>query len=191
MSSIFSISDSLKTLLSRGHSYTMQLKDPTEADQSNAVSVWLYQIQADEFSRNNAPPVLNKAASNGNEVGVAKQRRSAVPPLGVNLFYLVTPMTGNVESDHEVLGRMLLTIHESPTLRVQQSELGEDELIRISLPADPLEERLHLWDSLKTKPYRLSFICLLRTARLFTSNVIEEAPVLNLSSAPLLEFPKI
>lgn len=166
----------------------MELKDPTEAAQSDAVSVWLYQVQPDEFSRNAPPPILAEATVTGGTV--SRRIRSAVPPFGVNLYYLITPLTGNIDSDQEVLGRILLNIHESPVLRIVEPDLGEDEQIRISLPADPLEERLHLWDSLKSKPYRLSFICLLRTARLFSSLTVAEAPVLGLVTTGAGEFPR-
>ena len=190
MSSISTISKALKTHLTKPNSdFVVELKDPTEGFQGNVVSVWLYQILPDEFSRNASSPILNEAVSNGTG-SLSKRKRSAAPPLGVNLYYLITPLTGAVDSDHDELGRLLLTIHESPVLRVVQPDLGEDELIRISLPADPLEERLHLWDSLKATKYRLSFICLLRTARLFTANTVEEAPVVGLTTKPSREFPR-
>lgn len=190
MSSIFRISEALKIHLGRGHSHSVQLKDPSEVDQTSGVSVWLFQVQPDEFSRNSPAPVLREAAAGPNAGDpAAKRKRSAVPPFGLNLYYLVTPTTGNVESDQEVLGRMLLTIHESPMLRVQEPESGQDEQVRIILPGDSLEDRIRLWDSLKSKPYRLSFTCVVRTARLLSSISIEEAPVLSLSSSPLPESP--
>lgn len=186
MSSIYKISEALKTHLSRGHSFSVELKDPTEQNPVADVSVWLYQVQPDEFSRNASPPVLEEGRSNGTG-GLTKRKQSIVPPCGINLHYLVTPLAGNVESDHEVLGRMLLTIHESPLIRVPDPQLDQDEQIRIILPAEALEDRIRLWDSLKSKPYRLSFTCVLRTARLYSSLTMEEAPVLSFSSGALPE----
>lgn len=181
MASIFQISDALKTHLTRGHAHQVQLEDPAKAGLIG-VSVWLYQVQFDEFCRNATTPVLNEGQPGG------KRKRLAAPPMCVNLYYLVTPMTGHVSSDYDVLGRLLLTIHESPTFRVNKPELGEEDLIRISLPTDPLEERLHLWDSLKSKPYQVSFVCLLRAARLYSSLTVEEAPVVGVTSNTSLEL---
>lgn len=186
MSAIVAISEGLKAHLKAGlpNTTTVSLKDPSTSP-SNAVSVWLYQVQPDEFTRNAKPPVI--AESQG---GFSKRTRSLVAPLGVNLYYLVTPLMESVESEQEMLARVMLRIHESPVVKVQQPPPGVDEEVRISLPADPLEERLRLWESLKVRPYRLSFVCLLRTVRLISSQTIDEAPVLSLTSVAAPEFSR-
>ena len=182
MSSIYKISEALKSHLSRGYSEAaFELKDPSDSDIQGKVSVWLFQVQPDEFSRNATAPVLMETGPTPGG-SITKRIRSTVPPYGVNLHYLVTPLTGNVESDQEMLGRMLLTIHESPFFSVEDPLSGQDEQLRIILSADSLEDRVRLWDSLKSKSYHLCFTCVVRTARLFSSITTEEAPVLSFSS---------
>ena len=74
----------------------------------------------------------------------------------------------------------------APILSVRDFSLGLNEQIRLSLPYETLEERVRLWESLKDKSYQLSFTCLLRTARLFSSRVFDEVPVASFAST---DFP--
>lgn len=181
MAAIQHIGEKVKALLAQGHSSTVELLDPvaTRQKQANGVSLWLYQVQVDEFTRNNARPATNAvaAAANGR-----RRQVSAVPPLGLTLCFLVTPLTDNPANDFDVLERMLLTIHEAPILRVQVPAEGIDEHVRLVLPRETLEERLRLWESLKTPAYRMSFVLQARIARLFATTTIDESPVLSLSA---------
>ncbi len=181
MSSIFKISEAFQKLLATGAAVTVELKDPT-LTAAGSVSLWLYQIVPDEYSRNAATPILQEATS-----GSQPRRRSAVPPLGINLCYLVTPLISDTQSAHDTLGQLLLTIHENSIFTVRDTNLGIDELIRVSLPGEQLEDRLKLWDSLRTKPYQLSFVCHLRTVRLFSTKLVEDYVVVGGSSKPIPE----
>jgi hypothetical protein len=181
MSAIWQISRAFSSLLSDALEaadlpHAVKEVDPSKFKDEKGASVWLYQTVADEFSRNGAKPVIDDPAD-------PPRRRSVHPPLGVNLSYLVTPMTGNIEEEQDVLSQILLTIHESPVLTVRDLTLGLNEQVRIYANADNFEERMRLWETLKDKPYQLSFICVLRTARLFSSQAIKEVPVRSLAGA--------
>jgi hypothetical protein len=193
MAALSEIGEALRSRLNRalaaqGLTAGVHLKDPNDPPLSSAVSVWLYQVLVDEMSRNNLPPTLPppNALPPGAPVALGKRRRAVAPPLGVNLYYLVTPDTGTAAGDHNAVGAMLLALHESPLLRVPDvNNPARDEEIRIHLPIDSLEDRVRLWDTLKGRAYRLSFTCLLRTAFLHSNRTLDESLVLSVGSAPL------
>src|SRR3954470_22543334 len=83
----------------------VQFDDPAAPSSQDAarISLWLYQVTADEFGRN-APVTEAETAT--------RRVRFQFPPLGVNLFYLVTLLLGNPEAEQQALGRVLLTMHE-------------------------------------------------------------------------------
>ena len=64
--------------------------NPTETarDSSNRLSLWLYQVTENEFVKNQP-----RLRGNGHDT-------SQLPPLALNLFYLVTPFAASGESDH-------------------------------------------------------------------------------------------
>ncbi len=188
MSMIADISEAFRDYLQDSVSVvnggSVWLGDPTEGNNAG-VSLWLYQVSLDEFIRNGAGPIVDPSAPSAG--GGAPRRRSLKPPLGVNLSFLITPMNHPVASKTalNVVNQVLLTIHEAPLLPIRDSNLGLNEQVRIHVVSDNFEERHRLWDSLKDKPYRLSFTCVLRTARLFSTKLIDEAAVLTTTGAAL------
>jgi hypothetical protein len=140
------------------------LNDPTAAD--DKVSLWLYQVAADEFVRN-APP--GRA-----ETGDGRTVRFKLPPLGVNLYYLLTPMVKDPDTQQTLLAKAMLVLHENPVIRVPGPDRPEDapaaeaevsEAVRVSLVPDTLDDRVRLFDTLDL-PYRLSVCYQVRTVRL-------------------------
>lgn len=80
------------------------------------------------------------------------------PALYLNLRYLITPLTKNVEDDQIVLGRILQIFNDMPVLRgsdLQGSlrEGGED--LKVIMDQLSAEELGKIWGMLMT-PYRLS-----------------------------------
>ena len=136
-------------------------------DEVNQVSVWLYQVMVDEFSRN-VPP----AEAEGGD----KRVRFRLPPLGVNLFYLITPLQKNPESAQTALAFVLLALHETPVLSVVEPNSEVNERVRVSFLPDSLDDRIKLWESL-SKPYRLSVSYVARTVRLASKQTTTAAPV--------------
>lgn len=161
------VSNRLKAVLTRGlpAEHPVVLTPPTGED--GGVSLWLYQVAADEFVRNAPAPVAE--AADGRPV---RYRR---PPLGVNLYYLLAPLTDNPVTQQELLARAMLVLHENSVVRVPDpddpdagAEAAEAELseaVRVSLVGDSLDDRVRLWDTLD-RPYRLSVCYQVRTVRL-------------------------
>ncbi len=175
MTSISTISQAFKAHLEDvAVGFLVELKSPVRDDNPNT-SLWLYQVTPDEFSRNGPPPTLQEASP-------GKPRQVGLRPLGVNLYFLVTPMKDDMIANHDEMTRLMLCIHDEPVIFVPKP-LGGTDAIRISIGSESLEDRLRLWDSFKSKPYRLSFTCVLRTGKLQSSQVLTEYPVLSVGES--------
>lgn len=169
MTSVASISQALKKhLQDEDAGFGVELTSPTR-DEVQTTSLWLYQVTPDEFSRNGPAPTLQEASA-------GRPRQVGLRPLGVNLYYLVTPMKVDTLANFDEISRLMLRIHEQPLMFVP-TPLGGSDPIRISIGSESLEDRFRLWDSLKNKPYRLSFTCVLRTGKLQSSLVSDEHAV--------------
>jgi hypothetical protein len=155
----------------------VDLAPPTRKDRGDQdrsfVSVWLYQVTADEFARNRTPPQVETA--NGRKV------RLRLPPLAVNLSYLVTPVLDNQEDAQNVLAAVMLALHEAAQLAVEDPASEAAELITVSLVPDTLDDRVKLWESLG-QPYRLSACYQVRTVRLVSKLADAAAPVGSLTA---------
>lgn len=184
------VSNALQTLLqdelrrdSVFQTLSVVLEDPSRPPVANAnalrLSLWLYQVVPDEFQRNLPPtPVIG---TNG------KKHLVKPPALALNLYYLVTPLTGAPDSDQRALGLAMLALHLNPGLTLHIPADGVSEDVRIGLVSDQLEDRVRLWESL-SEPYRLSVCYLVRTVRL-EDDPKEVGPRVAETSAALGEAP--
>ncbi len=152
-------------------------RKPTSGGSAARVSLWLYQVGIDEFGRNNPSPLFPGTAAQ------PKPTRFAFPPLGVNLFYLITPVLGsnNPTADQTALARAMLTLHENAVLAVSNPSVGLSEQIRIGLASESLDDRVKLWESL-SEPYRLSACYVVRTVRLMSPLIETVTPVASMTT---------
>ena len=115
---------------------------PKDAQTESAqVSVFLYNITELSSMRNQQQTTPNPSK----------------PPLYLNLHYLITPLTLNVENDQIVLGKIMQLFSETPVLRGSDlqgslSETGDD--LRITLDALAADDLNKLWTMFST-PYKL------------------------------------
>jgi hypothetical protein len=121
------------------------IRAPGSAIPSTSLSIWLYRVTRNEFTLNNRPPrtVLNQLP---------------YPPIPVDLYYLITPMNEDPESQQVVLGKVLQVFNDRAVLRgsdLQASLQGGTEELRLILEALTLEELTRVWHSLQ-EPYQLS-----------------------------------
>jgi hypothetical protein len=133
------------------------LMNPADAarDNNRRISLWLYQVQENEFVRNQLP------------LRVAQQNDVVrFPPVPLNLFYLLTPSTNSVEGDQMVLGRSIQTFYDNATLLLESAEQpGTAEELRLSMCQRDLRELAEVWEALQ-QPYRLSVCYEIRLARI-------------------------
>lgn len=133
---------------------------------------------------------LYRVVENGDTKNQPLQRREpnrlSYPPLSLNLFYLVTPLTQKTddsatswENAHRILGKVMHTFYERAILRGLdlQGELRDHaEELRILLNPISLEDITKLWSAL-LRPYHLSVsyevkVAFIDSEREFTSEPV-------------------
>ncbi len=88
-----------------------------------------------------------------------------MPPLALNLHYLLTPLSPDGELDLMLIGKVLHTLNDTPIILLA-SELDDiHEEMRITLAKMAPDEMSRIWEALK-EPYRLSVCYQVRVARL-------------------------
>jgi hypothetical protein len=80
------------------------------------------------------------------------------PPLCLNLFYLITPLTNTTENDHKLLGKTMQVLYDNATLKgsaLQGALSNTAEELRVLLNPLVIEDYSKLWTALM-RPIRLS-----------------------------------
>lgn len=133
------------------------LMNPAEAgvnDQS-PLSLWLYQVQQNEFLRNTPPA---RIPNDDAHVQFA--------PLALNLFYLLTPKTKSDEANQLILGRSLQIFHDNGIILLESQEVPvQREELRVMMCQRDLRELAEVWEALQ-QPYRLSVCYEVRVTRI-------------------------
>ncbi|HTV73855.1 MAG TPA: Pvc16 family protein [Candidatus Acidoferrales bacterium] len=115
---------------------------PAEAgsgvNQKTGMSFWPYRVQRDEFQSD--PSLVPIGPS-----------LLGIPPLRVDVWYMVTPMTGSGDSDQLLLEKTLQYIYD-----VGPIALGEDTPI-VTFETPGADELFRLWSALNI-PYALSSV---------------------------------
>jgi hypothetical protein len=138
------------------------LENPADAAENDdkRLSLWLYQVQENEFLRNQPP-----------ERVPAQDDLVRFPPLPLNLFYLLTPSTTTVEGDQMVLGRSMQIFYDNAILLLESTEQpGTSEELRLSMCQRDLRELAEVWEALQ-QPYRLSVCYEVRVTRIESTRV--------------------
>ena len=156
------IGDALQASVNKGlpvdQHITVETKPPGAGGQNARVlSWWLYQVTEDEFTRN-----AGGSPSEGNKHGEVR-----MPPLRLNLHFLLTPVCATPPEDQRVLGRAMRWLYENSVLQVRSSATGPADvadIVRLSIGLSDLDGLSKLWQSLR-QDFRLSVGYLVRTAR--------------------------
>lgn len=80
------------------------------------------------------------------------------PPLSLNLFYLVTPLTNSTKNDHKLLGKTMQVFYDNAIVKgpaLQGVLQGTTEELRIILNPVSMEDITKLWSAFM-RSYRLS-----------------------------------
>ena len=112
------------------------------AGQKTGMSFWPYRVERDEFLSN--PSLVPIGTS-----------LLGIPPLNVDVFYLVTPMTGSGDSDQLLLEKTLQYLYD-----VGPIPLGTDNPI-VTFETPGADELFRLWSALDI-PYALSCVFVAR-----------------------------
>jgi hypothetical protein len=149
-----------------GSETAIVFRNPTETarDSANRLSLWLYQITENEFTKNQAP-----VRGNGSET-------LSFPPLALNLFYLVTPFTPSGEGDHLLLGKTMQVLYDNSIIFLRDTVNEVFEELRVVLCNIPLDKLALVWEALR-EPYRLSVCYEIRVTRVNSQRVAAAARV--------------
>ena len=156
---VAAVTSTLRNLIDRGLRngtvVTVQPPDRARTNQTGRqVNLFLYQV------------ALNPAWRNMDMPSHTRSGETAVPPLPLNLYYLLTVYPTDNESDAEgqiLLGRVLAILHDHPVLgrqEIKDALAGNDlynqiERIRLTFQPLTLDDIFKLWSGYQT-PYRLS-----------------------------------
>lgn len=141
----------------------------TAKDSSNRVSLWMYLIAEDEFAKN-AP---NARISDTSE---------QFPPLGLDLYYLLTPFGTSADADLLILGRAMQALYGSGRTTLVNPAAQVAENLSITLFRRTLDELSRVWEALE-EPYRLSVCYQVRMSRVDSMQEMPVSPVLQMTDS--------
>ncbi len=146
------------------------LTNPTQTAQDSAkrLSLWLYQINENEFLKNQ-PPRRTNGHSTLHDA-----------PLALNLFYLITPFAPSGELDHILLGKTMQVLYDNATIYLNDVDNNVFEELRIIFCRLSLEELTRIWEALR-EPYRLSVCYQVKVTSISSQQVMDKARVVEVS----------
>jgi hypothetical protein len=139
----------------------------TARDSANRLSLWVYQVSENEFLKNQTP---------SQSVG-PNHTTLRMPPLALNLFYLLTPFAPSAEADLLVLGKSMQVFYDNAIVFLQEQLNNVFEELRLVLCRLTLDELTRVWEALR-EPYRLSVCYQVRVARIDSQITPEHARVI-------------
>ena len=160
------------------------LKSPIEIEEegtsNNKVSLFLYHIQVNPHLRNEEPPITNDTAV-------------LLPPLVVDLSYMVTPYSDDKTDEKLILGKVMQIFHDNSSLKgsLLQGDLsGTDEAFKLLLCTITLEDLARVWDAFQEVAYRLSVVYTIPGVYIDSTSTLEVKRVLSreLHSAHMAEL---
>ena len=119
----------------------VQDADPTPV----SLSVFLYRVSENGDMKNRPLQRINN--------GLLRY-----PPLSLNLFYLLTPLTNTADNDHMLLSKAMHILYDNAVVKGSELQGGladAAEELRIILNPMSLEDSSKLWSSFM-RPFRLS-----------------------------------
>lgn len=103
------------------------------------------------------------------------------PPLCLNLFYLITPLTNSTENDHKLLGKTMQVMNDSGSLKGSALKgvlTNTAEELRLILNPISVEDNSKLWTAFM-RPLRLSLSYEVKVVFIDSEREVTGEPVLN------------
>ena len=138
----FSGDNSLTQYVPNAEAIVLMNPADAAAQANHRLSLWLYQVQENEFVRNQPPQRVPSDARGAHDDQIQ------FPPQVLNLYYLLTPSTNSVEGDQMVLGRSMQIFNDNASLLLQSTEeVGTAEELRLSMCQRDLRELAEVWEA--------------------------------------------
>ena len=150
---------------------TVELHDLSTAVSTNParLTIFLFEVVEDSSVRNRAPARIDNPPN--------YQERK--PPVPLLLRYLMTPWSGDPQTDHRILGRTVQTLYDNAIISgtdLQGVYANTSEALKFKLAPLTLEERTRVWAAVN-KPYRLSVTYEVRVVNVDAVNQITRKPI--------------
>jgi hypothetical protein len=146
---IAGVTKTLAALLATATGVTVETeKSPADAisDANPLIHLYLYRVERNAFFTNNDLLATSDTQLQG-------------PPIGMNLFYLITPF-GNGQSQIQItLGEIIQVFNDQPiipTALLDPSIADTTEELRVMQHPLPMDQITNLWQCFPNRPYRLS-----------------------------------
>lgn len=134
------------------------------------MTLFLFEIIEDAASKNR--PFTEELQPDGSY-------RSVKPPMALVLKYLLTPWSGDRDTDQQLMGKTLQLFYDNAIIRgpdLAGTLAGTHEGLKVTLVPITLEERTRVWYAVQ-KPYRLSVTYDVRVINLDSDQVERKQPV--------------
>ena len=131
-----------------------EIKD--DGGTANTVSLFLYQILENPHMKNEEGIRVNDA-------------QLQIPPLVLDLFYLVTPYSEDKTQEKYILGKVMQIFYDHAILAgtvLQGSLAGADEELRLVAHPLSLDDLTKIWSAFQEVAYRLSVAYLVTPVRI-------------------------
>ena len=133
------------------------------------LTLFLFEVAEDASLRNRAP-------SHGVTAPALTIQK---PPMALLLRYLMTPWSGDRDTDHRILGRTLQTLYDDAIISgpsLAGNLAGTSQALKIKLAPMEIEDRARVWYAIQ-KPYRLSLIYEVRVVNLDSERSDARPPI--------------
>ncbi len=142
----------------------------TASPQQKGLSVWLYQVDRNEY-------LLNRPDE---RIDLDLVRR---PPVPLDLHYLITPMNDDPINEQLMLGKVVQVLNDEPLFPPDPADPELQDEIRVTLENPGIDALSRIWTALD-QPHRLSVSYLLQVVEIDSGEQAERAlPVLQKTTA--------
>lgn len=184
------IGETLKTLLEddpwSGISSTPEItfKSPKEIKDDggnpNKVSLFLYQIIENAYLKNEEAQRIDNSSLR-------------LPPLPLDLLYLVTPYSEDKTQEKIILGKVMQIFHDNAILSgtVLQGDLsGTDEEIKLLINPISLDDLTKIWSAFQEVSYRLSLTYMVSPVKIDSTHQVSTQRVVSRETNYYYGMPK-
>lgn len=165
----FAADNTVRSLVGTEEAIVFLNPTDTAKDSSNRVSLWIYLIAENEFVKNAPTPRISETSEQ-------------FPPLGLDLYYLLTPFGTSADADLLILGRAVQALHDSGRITLVNTAAQVAEDLNITLYRRTLDELSRVWEALQ-EPYRLSVCYQVRISRMDSTRTTPVSPVLQMTDS--------
>lgn len=139
-----------------------EIKD--ESGNSNKVSLFLYEVLENPYMRNQEP-------------GGFENLYNMLPPLVVDLLYLVTPYSKDKTQEKYILGKVMQIFYNNSILTgtiLHGSLSGSDERIKLLYQPMSLDDLTKIWTVFQDVGYRLSISYLVTPVKIDSTVMLKQ-----------------